>query len=195
MRIAESALRRMVRSEILREADEQMSLPFPMGGVPGNNTMGGVPGKYTYEIKRFETRDEYISVRVYKGDRQVAGINIDQNRGHRGPWEINSHGYDNAPRSLRVFLWTLGIEIATLLSKGAGAVPEEGLYASDVYDADVWRLFMSGESGVNAIALKKSPWEKTSQYRYRYVKSPPTALIQLKNSGLLTADSYMPPGI
>ena len=187
MRITESVLRRMVRSEILREAGEQM---------PGNVTMGRVPGKYTYEIidgNRYG-RSDYWRVNVLQGDRVVDGILIDgsDSQALDGAWEIKSLGFDDAPHPLKVFLWTLGIEIASLV--GEGAVPEYGLYHDDVYDADIWRRFMRGTSGVNKIEIEDSPWEKNSQYRYRYIKSP-SALMQLKNSGLLTADSGMPPGI
>ncbi len=188
VKLTEAALRRMVRSEILREAGEQM---------PGNVTMGSMLGKYTYEIisgNRYG-RPDYWRVNVRQDDREVAGITIDSSdsQAFDGAWEIQSLGYDDAPHSLRVFLWTLGIEIASLL--GEGAVPEHGLYHDDVYDADIWRRFMRGASGVNKIEIEDSPWEKNSQYRYRYIIRRPSALMQLKNSGLLTADSDMPPGI
>lgn len=186
MRI-KSVLRRMVRSEILREAGEQM---------PGDVTMGSMLGKYIYEIingKRYG-RPDYWRVNVRQDGREVDGITIDSSdsQAFDGAWEICSLGYDDAPHFLKVFLWTLGIEIASLV--GEGAVPEYGLYDDDIYDADVWRQFMRGASGVNKIEIEDSPWGENSQYRYRYIKRP-SALMRLKNSGLLTADSDMPPGI
>ena len=197
VKLTEAALRRMVRSEILREAGEQL---------PGGSTTGaGVPGNYAFRIKYFTKWPGYYDVRVYSGTPRAdhlghgmaAGIIIDNSSadtsGLDGAWEIKSMGYDNAPHSLRVFLWTLGIEIASLVGKGA--VAEHGLYADDVSDEDLWRLFMNGESGAQKITLKDNPWEKDSIYRYRYIIRRPSALIQLKNSGQLTADSDMPPGI